>query len=100
MGYPLPCSFCNMMAQDENINGDCFEEQDWVKDGKMVIHFPDCPARPGAYPRTIARRAARTDAEGWQQVATIWKRTAEILRNRPRGPIAALGKLICDLLDI
>lgn len=56
MGYPLPCVGCNMIAQDENIAYEGFEEDGWVQDGKMVVHFPNCPFAPNAYPRTTGRQ--------------------------------------------
>lgn len=99
MGYPLPCGFCNMMAQDENIDGDCFEEQGWVKDGKMVIHFPDCPARPGAYPRVLARKETALALEQSKAALDIAVQSIE-LQAKPRGPFELLGKVISDLLGI
>lgn len=56
MGYPLPCVGCNMIAQDENIAYEGFEEEGWIRNGKMIIHFPDCPFGPNAYARTTGRQ--------------------------------------------
>lgn len=96
MGYPLPCVGCNMIAQDENIAYECFERDGWLKDGKMVIHFPDCPFGPDAYPRVSARRAARAESKAALDVAMMSIK----LQAKPRGPFEILAKFICDLFGL
>lgn len=93
MGYPLPCVGCNMIAQDENIAYEGFEKEGWVRDGKMVTHFPDCPFGPDAYPRVLARKAESKAA------LDLAKLSLE-LQAKPRGPFELLGKFICDLFGL
>jgi len=97
MGYPLPCVGCNMIAQDENIAAECFEEQGWVGGGKMLIHFPDCPFSPEAYPRVLARQGIETLVLEQSTTALELVTKAFELHAKPRGLFETIGTFIYDL---
>lgn len=117
MGYPLPCNGCNMIAQDENIAYECFERDGWLKDGKMVIHFPDCPFGPKVTVDWVSDRVIHVPKElketppgsglfvivppgmenipqrQWRQISTFFKHCPDVLLRIVLGAVTFGGSV-------
>lgn len=49
ISYPIPCTFCNRIAQDEMIEAEILNEDNFfsLENGKLIQirHFSSCPKR-------------------------------------------------------